>query len=190
MKFVLGAIIITTLLLFVFGCGETGTTTNDDSNGTFTVTGKIALVGGTPVTGVTVRLYKTSYTVYPIDNIFYTTRDTVSHLESVKLDTAFVQTSTNEQGAYSFTGVRSGNYTIWPTSSTHVFKWSQVITRDRIGVITITDNGTVYVYNPEGSGNKLTVDGIIYNTFEPFSVTNNMLAGQDFEASLPGGGGA
>lgn len=155
----------------------------------FSFTGKIALADGTPVSGAVVKLYKTSYTIYTIDNTFYTTRD-LNGLESIRLDTAFVQSSTNEQGVYSFSGVLSDNYTIVPTSETYVFKWSRVPTRSSIGVITITESGMVYIYNPEGSGNKLSDDGsIIYNTGIPFAITGNMLDGLDFEAALPGGSG-
>ena len=156
----------------------------------FTVTGKITLVDGTtPIKGATVRLYKTSYTIYTIDNSFYSTRD-LSGLESIQLDTAFVQSSTNEQGVYSFVGVSSGKYTIVPTSSTYVFQWTQVPTRNNIGVVTITDSGIVYIYNPEGNGNKLSDEGtIIYNTGTPFAIASNTLNGQDFEASLPGSSG-
>lgn len=155
----------------------------------FTVTGKISLADGTPVSGAAVRLFKTSYTIYSIDNTLYSTRD-LSGLESIKLDAAFVQSTTDGQGVYSFTGVLSGKYTIVPTSNTHVFKWSQVPTRSSIGVSTITDGGAVYIYNPDGLGNKLSTDGtIIYNIGTPFTITNNTLDGQDFEASLPGGSG-
>jgi hypothetical protein len=155
----------------------------------FTVTGKITLADGTPlINGTTVvRLYKTSYTIYTIDNTLHSTRD-LNGIESVQLDTAFVESSTDEHGVYSFTGVHSGNYTIVPSSSTYVFKWAQVPTRSSIGVVTITDSGMVYFYNPEGNGNQL--DGtIIYNTVTPFAIANNKLDGQNFEASLPGGTG-
>jgi len=40
--------------------------------------------GTTPIKGATVRLYKTSYTIYTIDNSFYSTRD-LSGLESIQL---------------------------------------------------------------------------------------------------------
>ena len=183
------------LSLLLVGCGGGGTdgggsgATIGGASGGFTVTGKITLADGTPINGATVKLYRTSYTIYLVDNMFYSTKN-LSGLESIKLDAAFVQSSTNEQGVYSFAGVNSGKYTIVPTSSTYVFKWSQVPTRSNIGVITITDSGTVYIYNPEGNGNKLSVDGtVIYNTGTPFIITNNMLAGQDFEASLPGSSG-
>lgn len=155
----------------------------------FSFTGKIALADGTPVSGAVVKLYKTSYTIYTIDTVFYSTRD-LSGLESIRLDTAFVQSSTNEQGVYSFSGVQSDKYTIVPTSETYVFKWSREPTRSDIGVITITESGMVYIYNPEGGGNQLSDDGtIIYNTGIPFVISGNTLDGQDFEAALPGGSG-
>jgi hypothetical protein len=153
----------------------------------FTVTGKISLIDGTPVSGAVVKLFKTSYTIYSIDNTFFSTRD-LNGSESVTLDTAFVPSLTNDQGIYSFTGVHSGNYTIESTPGTYLFKWTQVPTRSSIGVVTITDGGKVYLYNPEGNGN--TVEGtIIFNTVTPFTIANNMLDGQNFEASLPGGSG-
>ena len=44
------------------------------------------------------------------------------------------------------------------------------------------------MYNPEGNGNSVE-NAIIFNTVAPFTIANNMLDGQDFEASLPGGSG-
>jgi len=156
----------------------------------FSISGKIILAGGTPINGATVNLYKTSYTIFTIDSTFFSTRNS-SGIESITLDSAPVQSATtNVQGIYSFPGVRSGKYTIVPTSGTYVFKWSLVPTRSTIGVLALTENGMVYTYNPEGSGNQLSGDGtIIFNTGIPFSITNNALSGQDFEASLPGGTG-
>ncbi|MGB9080578.1 MAG: hypothetical protein WCD00_04715 [Desulfuromonadaceae bacterium] len=185
------AIVVTAIVsLLLAGCGggsgSGGAEGGGSVGGGFTVTGKITLADGTPINGATVKLYKTSYTIYTIDT-FYSTRD-LSGLESIKLDSVFLQSTTNEQGVYSFAGVYSGNYTIVPTSSVYVFKWSLEPTRSTIGVVTITDSGTIYIYNPEGTGNK--VEGaIIYNTGAPYTITNNILDGQDFEASLPGGTG-
>jgi len=172
------------LLLLLIGCGGGGTA--DSDGGGFTVRGKITLVDGAPFEGATVKLYKTSYTIHTIDG-FYSTRDS-SGLESILLNPDFVQSTTNGQGEYRFTGLSSGKYTIVPTSNTHVFKWSNVPTRNNIGVVAITDSGMVYIYNPDGLGNKLSEDGtIIYNIGTPFTITGNVLDGQNFMASLPGG---
>lgn len=185
---------MTTLLsLLLFGCGSDSSSTNSDASSGFTVTGKISLADGTPVSGASVKLYKTSYTIYSIDAVdrkIYSTRDATG-AESVRLDSVTQSATTDAHGIYSFSGVSNGNYTIQPTSVEYVFKWSQVPTRSNIGVISITDSGTVYVYNPEGTGNKLSVDAtIIYNTDPPFAITGNSLSGMDFEASLPGGSGS
>lgn len=180
------------LSLCLMGCGSSGSTDNGTTG--FTVSGKINLVNGEPVSGATVTLFKTSYTIYPIflsDRTLYGTRDS-NGVESVQVETAGRSVTTDTNGAYSFSGVSSGNYTIQASYGTYMFKWSQVITLATIGVVTIADNGTVYVYNPEGSpegsGNKLSPDNtVIYNTVEPFLITDRTLAGQDFIASLPGG---
>lgn len=176
------------LSLCLMGCGSSGSTDNGTTG--FTVSGKINLVNGAPVSGATVTLFKTSYTIYPIvlsDRTLYGTRDS-NGVESVKVETAGRSVVTDTNGTYSFTGVSSGNYTIQASLGTYLFKGALVQTSRTIGVVTITDNGTVYVYNSEGSGNMLSPDNaIIYNTVEPFLITDRTLAGQDFIASLPGG---
>lgn len=164
----------------------------DGNGGGFTVTGKISLADSTLIKGATVSLYKTSYTIYTFSKAngdpLYTTMNS-NGIDSVSLASAPQSTtSTGENGVYSFTGVQGGSYTIVPTSATYVFKWSQVPTRNNIGVITVTGSGTVYIYNPEGLGNTI-VGTIIYNTGTPFTITGNVLDGQDFIASVPGGGG-
>jgi hypothetical protein len=185
-------VLMTILPLFLIGCGSAGSSASGGDSGGFTVTGKISLADGTPVSGALVKLYKTSYTIYSIDTVdrkIYSTRDATG-AESVSLDSVIQSATTDVHGIYSFSGVFGGIYTIQPTPVPYVFKWSLVPTRSNIGVMTITGSGTVYIYNPEGIGNKLSDDGtIIYNTGTPFSITNNMLDGQDFEASLPGGSG-
>lgn len=184
-------VLVTMISLVLGGCGSGGSASNAE-NGGFTVAGKISLADGTPVSGALVKLYKTSYTIYAIDAVdrkIYSTRDATGR-ESVSLDTVIQSATTDVHGIYSFSGVSGGKYTIQPIPATYVYKWSQVPTRSSIGVTTITDNGTVYIYNPEGTGNNLSVDGtIIFNIGTPFTITNNLLDGQDFEASLPGGSG-
>lgn len=156
----------------------------------FNITGKISLADGTPITGATVNLFKTSYTIFTIPNTLLVSTRNLSGIETTTLDPAPVlSATTNAQGIYSFPGVRSDKYTIVPTSGTYVFKWSLVPTRSTIGVIALTESGMVYTYNPEGSGNQLSPDGtIIFNIGVPFSIANNTLNGQDFEAAVPGGG--
>jgi len=176
------------LSLTLSGCGGgggSGTAVGEDPG--FIMTGKIQLFGGTPISGVKVTLYKTSYTVYPIDG-FYSTRDS-NGTESVYLNpTGAVEAISAADGSYAFKGLASGNYTIKPTSASYVFKWLLVPTRDNIGVVTITESGTVYFYNPEGTGNKISATGgIIYNTVIPFTLTSKTLANLDFEGSVPGG---
>ncbi len=182
---VLVALMVASALLAGCGGGSSGVS---ESN-TFSLSGKISLAGGAPLSGVSVKLLKTSYIITPYSSAggtFYSTKDK-NGVESVKLETQLQTKLTDQNGLYSFTGVQDGVYTIQPTSGTYVFKWFQVPTRDNIGVLTITGSGIVYVYNPEGSGNKLSSDKtVIYNTGTPFTITGNVLNGQDFEASLPG----
>lgn len=174
----------------LMGCGSGSSNNADPANGDFAVSGKISLTDGTPLSGATVTLYKTSYTIYPIvlsDRTLYGTRDS-NGVESVKPESVGRSVTTDANGNYTFSGVKSGNYTIQASSGTYVFKWSRVQTSSSIGVVTITDSGMAYVYNPEGSGNMLSADNaVIYNTFEPFQITDRTLVGQDFKASLPGG---
>jgi hypothetical protein len=175
--------VILLLPLCLIGCGGGGTDGGDGgSGGSFTITGKITTDNGlNPIADATVTLYKSRYEIYEVDGLYGATVVSPEIVQTV---------ATNGQGVYSFTGVHSGPYTIEPTSTTYVFKWSQVPTRDNIGVITITDSGIAYTYNPEGLHNTVSPDGtIIYNIGTPFTITGNVLTGQDFEASLPGGSG-
>lgn len=157
----------------------------------FTVTGKITIDAGTPVVNATVNLYRTSFAIYSTSingNVFYGTRN-AGGVESVRLASVVQTLSTGALGTYSFTGVKSGSYTICPvTSATQVFNWFKVPSRSDTGVVTITESGMVYFYNPEESNNKLSSDRtVIYNIDEPFAVTGSTLDGQDFLASKPGG---
>lgn len=188
-RYTLSLIFLVILLPLLVGCGSGGGNGTGGDTGGIAVTGRISLFGGSPLAGATVKLYKTSYTVYSIDSVFYSTKSSTG-LESVHLDSEVQSVTTDASGNYKFSGVPSGNYTIQATASGYVFKWSHVPTRSSIGVVSITDNGTVYIYNPEGSGNQLSADGTkIYNTDTPFTITGNTLDGQDFEASQPGGSG-
>ena len=153
----------------------------------FTITGKTTL-DGSPLAGATVTLYKTTYTIYAI-NGFYSTRDPNNGgSESVLLNPiGTVSQTTGADGSYTFTAVRSGSYTVKPSFSGYVFQLASIKTLDNSGVVTITDDGTVYRYNPEGNGNQLAVNNtIIYNS-APSSLTNSTLSGIDFLASVPGG---
>lgn len=148
----------------------------------FTITGKISL-NGTGFDGVTVTLYKTSYTIYPVAGGLSGTVNPNTFIESVALDpNGTITKTTVSAGTYSFTGVRSGRYTIVPSLSGYVFN------PDKTGVISITDNGSIYVYDPTKTGNSVTPDNsIIYNS--TFTITGNNLPAQDFAASIPGGVG-
>ena len=169
------------------GCGGGGGGGGGDGTTGFTVTGSINFASGAPINSTTVKLYKTSYTIYSTATVagkLYGTRNAAGE-ESVALGPLTQETTVATSGInrnYTFTGVPSGNYTIVPSQQGYLFKSVLIPTLDRIGVLTITENGTVYLYNPEGTGNQLTSDGkIIYNSTLPG------LSNQDFEASLPGG---
>lgn len=181
--------VLALLPICLSGCGSSGSAAADAGPSGFTVSGKITLSNGTPVSGTTVTLFTTSYTIYPIvlsDRTLYGTRDS-NGVESVKLEPVGRSVTTDASGNYSFTGVSSGSYTIQAATGTYVFKWAHVPTRSSIGVVTITDGGMVYVYNPDGTGNMLSADTtILYNTDAPFLISDKALAGQDFQASLPG----
>jgi len=174
------------------GCGSGGGGGGGET-ASFAVSGSVAFATGSPGNSATtaVKLYKTSYTIYSTATVsgkLYGTRNAAG-TESVTLDLQPLQSTTVTNGVYTFTGVPSGNYTIVPSLQGYLFKSVTIPTLDRIGVLAITENGTAYLYNPEGTGNQLSSDGkIIYNT-APLTLTGNVLSNQDFEASLPGGGG-
>ena len=156
----------------------------------FTISGKVTL-DGSGFAGAVVTLSKTSYTIFPID-AFFGTRNSVG-TESVSLNpNGAVTQTTATDGSYAFQAVRSGNYTLTPLRSGYVFKAVAMPTMNNIGVVTITDTGTVYVYYPDGiTGVHNSVIGdIIYNVYnvEPFIINDHKLIGQDFFASLPGSG--
>jgi hypothetical protein len=89
---------------------------------------------------------------------------------------------------YSFTGLHSGKYIIKPVAGTYVYQWSLVPSRNDIGVLSVTENGMVYVYNPDVTVNNITQDGsIIYNTVAPTAISGTILNGLDFEAVQSGG---
>lgn len=160
----------------------------------FTVTGKITSTDGTPTAGLSVNLYKASFAIYSgaMYNGTYGTRNATNGVESVKIDSVVQTVPTNNQGIYSFTSVNKGSYTIQPSSSAYLFKWSLEPSRSDTGIVSITESGMVYLYNPEESefaNNKLFADGtIISNTTEPFSITDGATNKLDFEASSGSGG--
>jgi hypothetical protein len=137
----------------------------------FTVTGKISLIDGSGLAGVALNLYTTSFSIYQIDNLYGAT-------VSLELN-GMVPKITNSAGVYTFTGVRSGSYTLIPSLSGYVFN------PDKSGVITITDNGHIYVYDPDKTGNSV-IANIIYNS--DFIITDSPIV-KDFAASKPGGTG-
>ena len=172
------------------GCGSAGNSANNGTETGFGISGKINLASGAAVSGITVNLYKSAYIIHSYSSVGgkkFSTMDS-NGVESVTIGPLVKSATTDQNGKYGFIGVQSGIYTIHPIPGTYVFKWSQIPTRDNIGVITVTDSGMVYIYNPDGLGNKLSQDGtVIYNIGTPFAITGNALTGQDFEASLPGG---
>jgi hypothetical protein len=180
--------LLVSLALPLGGCGGGS---GGDGIPAFTISGTIAFANGSPSNSTTVRLYKTSYAIYSTataSGSLYSTRNATG-AESVTLASVAKETATATDGSYTFSGVTSGNYTIVPSRQGYLFKSVKIPTLDRIGVLTITENGTVYLYNPEGTGNQLTADRkIIYNT-APLTLPGHVLSNQDFEASLPGGGG-
>lgn len=141
----------------------------------FTVAGTVTL-DGTGFKGVAVTLYKTSFSIYIIDGLYGTTAPALSSTGTVTVTTA-------SDGVYTFNGVRSGSYTVVPLLSGYVFN------PDKSSVISITDSGSIYVYDPAKTGNlvigiPLTPDSIIYNSTLPITGTTVI---QDFTASIPGG---
>jgi hypothetical protein len=141
----------------------------------FTVTGNVSL-NGSGFPSVTVTLYKTYFSIYSIDNLYGTSTPTLQPNGTVTKTAA-------PGGVYSFTGVRSGSYTILSSQSGYLF--NPDITNAK--VISITDNGNLYVYDPTATHNSVTDDqSIIYNS-GPTAITGNTVPLQNFTASLPGG---
>ncbi|MDD2898523.1 MAG: SpaA isopeptide-forming pilin-related protein [Desulfuromonadaceae bacterium] len=177
-------------LVLMSGCGG-GASADGAGDGGFTFTGKISTAGN-PVQGVSVKLFQSSFSIYSTSVngvVYYGTRDTAG-VESVASGSLLKTVTTNEQGVYSFTGLQSGKYTILPVAGTYVYNWPIVPSKSDIGVITVTQSGMVYLYNPDGENNILSSDGsAIYNTGVPFMITDNVLMGLDFEATLSGGVG-
>lgn len=186
------ALLLLTFLAVISGCGGGGgggvagaVPVNNGTTGGFTVAGKVTLADGTPLSGVSVNIYKTTYSIYSTTGLYGANSISTSVTPSATL-------LTSADGSYAFKNILSGNYTITPKSPFYLFKWKQVPTKDSIGVLTLTDSLLAYVFNPDGSIgflNKLSPDRtIIYNTTEPVPFTNNMLKEQDFEGAVPGGG--
>jgi hypothetical protein len=143
----------------------------------FTISGTISK-DGAPQSGATVTLYKTTFSIYEVPNFpgHYGTGT------PVLLSSGTVIQTTGSDGAYSFTGIRSGSYTIVPTQTGLLFN------PEKTNVISITDSGNAYGYDPTITGNLVTPDhSIIYNS--TITITDNKLAAQNFTASIPGGGG-
>lgn len=180
--------VLMTLMAFVLlgGCGGAGS--DGTGGGGFTFTGKINSTGA-PVQGASVKLYQSSFAIYSTSingNVYYGTRN-LNGAESVTFGLVVQTVTTNSQGVYSFTGLHSGKYIIQPVSGTYVCQWPLVPSRTDTGVLTITENGMVYVYNPDVTVNNLTQDGsIIYNAVVSAATNGNTLNGLDFEA--PSGG--
>lgn len=190
-KYIVSALMKLMVLVLLGGCGgagSDGTSTDGTGGGGFSITGKINSAG-TPVQGASVKLYQSSFAIYSTSingNVYYGTRN-LNGVESVTFGPVVQTVTTNSQGVYSFTGLHSGKYIIQPVSGTYVCQWSLVPSRTDTGVLSITENGMVYVYNPDVTVNSLTQDSsIIYNAVVPVANSGNILNGLDFEA--PSGG--
>ena len=189
------------LSLLLIGCGGGGgsavTVVSDPvGNSGYTFSGKITLSdGGDPVTGATVSLYKTEYSVYEIGDGLYGTKNPNSNpvgAESIKRIVPAVNTVlTDILGAYSLHGIPVGTYSLVVTPNKYVYKWALVPTQEYIGLVTITDDGSVCYYIPEGTNTraKRYSPAILYNLGEPLKISNKTLEGLDFKASLPGSSG-
>lgn len=144
-------------------------------NQTFSISGMVSLQDGSGgLAGTTVKLYKATVSIYSIYGLYGA---------DVTVGAGLGSAITGAGGTYTLTGVKSGSYLVIPSRTGYVFN------PDKTPVITITNSGNVYLYNPEGTGNSLigdTVNGIIYNSL--FMATNGVIY-RDFKASLPGGGG-
>lgn len=188
------ALLLLTFLAVITGCGGGGggggvagaVPVNNGTTGGFTVAGKVTLANGTPLSGVSVNIYKTTYSIYSTTGLYGANSISTSATPSATTQL------TSADGSYAFKNLVSGNYTITPKSPFYLFKWKQVPTKESIGVLTLTDSLLAYVFNPDGSLgflNRLSTDRtIIYNTAEPVPITDNTLTGQDFEGAVPGGG--
>lgn len=178
--------ILTTIL--ACGCGGgSGSTTQNTPKGGFTVTGKITLSDGTPLAGVPIKLFKTTYSIYSTSG-FFTTRNSQG-TESISLASLPADSQlTLADGSYTFSNITSGNYMIKPESAMYLFKWKLIPTRNSIGILTLTDSAMAYLYDPDGRGNQLSSDRtVIFNSVPPSTLTGNIFQEQNLEASLPGG---
>lgn len=142
---------------------------------TFTLSGTVLLQDGSGgLAGATVTLYKVTVSIYSTYGLYGA---------DITVGAGLGSATTGTGGAYTLTGVKSGSYLLVPSRSGYVFN------PDKTPVLTITNSGNVYFYNPENTGNSLigdAVNGIIYNSL---SVATNGTIYLDFKASLPGGGG-
>ena len=176
--------------------GKAETTVQVAASSAFTLTGKVTQADGTPTAGLTVKLYKASFSIYSgaMYNGSYGTKNPTSGVESVKKVASDVRSVlTNDQGIYSFTGVSGGSYTIEPSGTNSFFTWTLDPSRSDTGVISITASGMVYLYNPDEpppfANNKLSAGGtIIYNNSGIFSLDGGATSKFDFKKSSGSGG--
>ncbi len=150
----------------------------------FSISGTITRMDVAPselFAGVAVKLYKITYTTDSFGKIYYLI-DGLYGANGITRDLVETATSTtNASGAYTFTGVPAGHYSIIPGLSGFVFN------PDKIEVMSISTDGKLYKFDPTLTGNHITLDGqIIYNS-GPYVITDNNVAGQNFNASIPGG---
>ena len=162
------------------GGGAAGASGESGAQVGYSIAGKVAFSNGSSVSGATVKLLRSGYRIYSTAGLYgaYTLPDT-----------ELASTTTGADGSYRFSGLPGGGYSLQalsPPALHLVFRWKDIPTRDLIGITTLSESGQVYVYNPDAGHNSVK-NGIIYNTGTPFTLTDKMLSGQDFEASKPGG---
>jgi hypothetical protein len=172
------------LVVTINGADSTGNdfTATSPSVPTFNITGTITkdAVG---FGGVSVTLSNTTFSIYEVPGFagHFGTGEPV-------VGTAVKNTQTaDSSGIYTFTGVPSGTYTITPYKALDGYLNGYAFNPKNSNVITIADDGHVYVYDPTLTGNSVIGTTIIYNS--SFTITNNTLTGRDFTASIPGGAG-
>jgi len=153
------------------------TSATADEPGGYTITGKV-LFNNAALSGVSVALYKTTYEIYLVPGLdgHYGANNILK--ESVAIVTA----KTGFDGVYSLKGVSAGSYTVVPTLGGYLF------TPGSIGVISISSDGLVYLFDEGKGGNQVTdgINGIIYNS--TLTMFDNTVHEQNFAGVIPGGG--
>ena len=145
----------------------------------FTIQGTITNISaGTPFSGVSLLLYPATVTIKDVGG-------GLSGGEVARGTNPVTTATTGYNGVYSISSLKSGTYVLTPSYTGFVFNPAQT------AAITITDNGSVYVYDKDRTGNDIRVEkingtgqSIIYNSI--LTMAANVLT-LDFTASIPGG---